>query len=303
MLVLKTIDQVLLKNFKDTVLTVGSFDGIHLGHRQLVHKMKSLSSGLPKVVMTFDPHPAKVLSQQPPPLLFTPQDQIDIFSSLGVEVLFFLPFNHDVALIEAKDFIHQIIWPLFQPKAIVVGHDFTFGKERKGNVLLLQNELTSFGVKVWQEPPFYNGEDVVSSTLIRRLLAQGQLERVHVLLDRPYYLEGMVIEGRQLGRTIGFPTANLKCNNEIFPGTGVYFCKTKIADQTYKAVGNVGFNPTVSNNHNLKIEFHLLDYKGDLYGQTLRFEFFQKLRDEKRFGSKEELRLQIEKDVLAARGL
>ncbi len=303
MFVLKSIDQVKQKNFKDTILTIGSFDGVHLGHRQLITKMKGLSSSALKVVMTFDPHPAKVLSQQPPPLLFSSQDQIDVFASLGVDALFFLPFNQQVASIDAKDFIEQLIWPLFQPQKMVVGHDFTFGKDRKGDAALLHKELSPLGTQILQEPPFYNGQDIVSSTLIRRILTQGQIERVQVLLDRPYYIEGFVVEGRKLGRTLGFPTANLRCNNEIFPGTGVYYCQTQINGKTYKAVGNIGFNPTVSNNHNLKIEFYLLDFNGDLYGQTLRFEFLQKLRDEKRFGSKEELRVQIEKDVASARTL
>lgn len=303
MVVLKSIAEVQNAKLKGSILTIGSFDGVHLGHRQLISKMMQYESQAPKVVMTFDPHPAKILSQQPPPLLFDQQDQIDQFSQLKVDYLFFLPFDAQKAQIDAVTFVEQLIKPLFKPKAVVVGHDFSFGKDRLGQLPLLQKLLVPDGTDVVALRPFSNGQDIVSSTLIRRILSKGEIERVRVLLDRPYYLQGVVVEGRQLGRTLAFPTANLKCNNEIYPGTGVYFCKTVVKGKTFKAVGNVGFNPTVSTNHNLKIEFHLLDFEGDLYGQTLRFEFFEKLRDEKRFSSKEELRQQIVKDVEKARSL
>lgn len=303
MVVLKSIAEVQKAQLQGSILTIGSFDGVHLGHRQLVARMLQYDARAPKVVMTFDPHPAKILSQQPPPLLFNKEDQIEQFSKLNVDFLFFLPFDKKQAQLGAVAFIDELIEPLFKPKAVVVGYDFSFGKDRQGQLTLLQKILVPKGTDVVALRPFYNGEDIVSSTLIRRLLSKGEIERVHVLLDRPYYLQGVVVEGRQLGRTLSFPTANLKCNNEIFPGTGVYYCQTKVDDKIFKAVGNVGFNPTVSTNHNLKIEFHLLDFNGDLYGKTLRFDFLKKLRDEKRFSSKEELRQQILKDVEKARTL
>jgi riboflavin kinase / FMN adenylyltransferase len=302
MLVLKTKNEVENFKFKDVALTIGSFDGLHLGHRQLIADLLKFSAAK-KVVMTFDPHPAKILSQNPPPLLFSQKDQEEVLSALGVDVLFYLPFDQKLANMDAEEFIDRFIWKLFEPKLLVVGYDFSFGKMRRGTFDVLKNKLGPQGVSVIQKPAFRNGEDIVSSTLIRKLLSKGELERVHVLLDRPYYLEGQVIEGKRLGRTLGFPTVNLKCSNEIFPGTGVYFAHTIIDKKVYKAIGNIGLNPTVSVNHNLKIEFHILDFQGELYGKNLRFYFHNKVRDEKRFASVDELKRQIQKDVEVARNL
>lgn len=286
-----------------TVVTVGSFDGVHCGHQKLIETMFEKNSVAKKVILTFSPHPAKVLSSAPPPLIFSEQDQIEVFSKKGVDILFLYPFTKETALLTAERFVDSVILRLLKPTAMVVGHDFSFGKGKQGNFEVLKQLLQPKGVEVVQVPPFKINDVIVSSSKIRQLIASGDVARASQFLGRTYYIEGEVFRGRQLGRTIGFPTVNLKCENELYPALGVYFCHTKINGVVYKCVGNIGVNPTVHQTSNVKVEFHILDYTGDLYGQKLRFELVSMLRPEHRFASVEELRSQIAKDVARAREL
>ncbi|MBY0384427.1 bifunctional riboflavin kinase/FAD synthetase [bacterium] len=303
MRVLRSIEQVRELNLQNTALTIGSFDGVHVGHQKLISETLKCPAKGNKCVMTFDPHPAKVLSPQPPPLLFSQQDQIDTFKSLGIDILFFLPFTKETAALTAEHFVDKIIWSLFHPSCLVVGYNFTFGNQRKGDFDFLQQILKDKDVSLFKVSPVSVAGEIVSSSRIRQLLAHGKMELIQECLGRAYYLEGSVIEGKKLGRTLGFPTVNLNCKNEIFPHTGVYFCSVCIEGKTYKAVGNIGYNPTVSSTTQLKIEFHILDFSGDLYKKFLRFQILKKLRDEMRFESKESLRVQIGKDIDVVRKL
>lgn len=303
MRVLESIEQVKALNLQKVALTIGSFDGVHVGHQELIAEATRCAAKGGKCVMTFAPHPAKILSLQPPPLLFSQQDQIEVFQSLGVDILFFLPFTKETAALSAEHFVDSIIWNLFHPSFLIVGYDFTFGNQRKGDFHFLKQKLKDKEVSLLNVSPVSVAGEIVSSTRIRRLLTEGKMELIQQCLGRPYYLEGRVIEGKKLGRTLGFPTVNLDCKNEIFPQMGVYFCNVNIAGRSYKAVGNIGYNPTVSNARQLKVEFHILDFDGDLYKTSLRFDILKKLRDEMRFESKEALRVQISKDIEVARSL
>lgn len=300
MQVLKTVEEVKALHLKNTALTIGSFDGVHVGHRKLISEVLNSKVKGSKCVVTFSPHPAKILSPRPPPLLFSQQDQIDIFKSLGVDILFFLPFTKEMAAQSAEEFVDQIE-SLFQPSAWIVGYNFTFGNQRRGDFDFLKQKLKDKNVSVLKVPPVSIAGDVVSSSRIRHLLSEGKMELLQECLGRNYYLEGEVMEGQKLGRTLGFPTVNLRCQNEIYPQKGVYFSRIDIEGKTYKAVGNIGYNPTVTSDAKLKVEFHILDFVGDLYKKSLRFQIIKKIRDEMRFESKEALRLQISKDIDGAR--
>lgn len=286
-----------------TVVSIGSFDGVHRGHQQLIDAMFEKNSAAKKVIITFSPHPAKVLSSQPPALIFSEKDQIEVFSKKGIDVLFYIPFTREIANCSAEEFIETILVQIFAPELLVIGYDFSFGKGKKGGFELLQKELKPRGVKVVRIPPFEVDGTIVSSSKIRELISDGKVDLAAELLGRRYYIEGVVTQGKQLGRTIGFPTVNLRCDNELFPARGVYFCQTVIDGVSYKGVGNIGVNPTTQNSLDIKVEFHILNFQGDLYGRVLRFELVKMLRAEKRFASVAELKEQIAKDVERARSL
>lgn len=286
-----------------TVVSIGSFDGVHRGHQQLIDAMFEKNSAAKKVIITFSPHPAKVLSSQPPALIFSEKDQIEVFSKKGIDVLFYLPFTREIADCSAEEFIESFLMQIFAPKMLVVGHDFSFGKGKKGNFELLQKVLSPRGVNVVRIPPYEVDGIIVSSSKIREFIVAGKVDLAANFLGRNYYIEGIVSRGKQLGRTIGFPTVNLRCENELYPSRGVYFCHTSIDGVSYKGVGNIGVNPTTQNTPEIKVEFHILDYQGDLYGRVLRFELIKMLRAEKRFNSVADLKTQIAKDVETARSL
>ena len=286
-----------------TVVTIGSFDGVHRGHQQLIDAMFEKNSVGKKVIITFSPHPAKVLSSQPPALIFSEKDQIEVFSKKGIDILFFIPFTREIANCSAETFIETILVQIFAPKLLVIGYDFSFGKGKEGGCELLHKVLSPRGVSVVRIPRYEVDGVIVSSSKIREYITAGKVDLAAELLGRPYYIEGVVSPGKQLGRKIGFPTVNLRCENELYPSRGVYFCQTIIDDISYKGVGNIGINPTAQNSLDIKVEFHILDYQGDLYGRVLRFELIQMLRAEKRFGSVAELQEQIAKDVEQARSL
>jgi riboflavin kinase / FMN adenylyltransferase len=306
MKVIRSISEAQSLAIKDpSVVSIGSFDGVHLGHQQLIKAMfekNSVETGPSlRIIITFSPHPAKILSSQPPPLLFTEKDQIEVFSKMGIDILFFLPFTQEIAAYTAEKFIDEILLKLFNPRRLVIGYDFSFGKNKKGNFELLQTILQPMGIRVAQIAPFSVDGVVVSSSTIRDLVTRGEVSRASQLLGRSYYLEGTVQKGKQLGQKLGFPTVNLTCENELYPARGVYVARVSIGGVVYKAVGNIGVNPTTQSSSSLKVEFHILDFQGDLYQQTLRFDLLSKLRDEKRFNSVDELREQIAKDVEKAR--
>lgn len=286
-----------------TVVSIGSFDGVHRGHQQLINAMFEKNSVEKKVIITFSPHPAKVLSSHPPVLIFSEKDQIEVFSKKGIDVLFYIPFTREIANCSAETFIETILMQIFNPKLLVIGYDFSFGKGKQGDFELLQRVLSPRGVKVMRIPPYEVDGVLVSSSKIRELVTSGRVDLAAELLGRKYYIEGVVSQGKQLGRKIGFPTVNLRCENELYPSRGVYFCQTLIDGVAYKGVGNIGVNPTTQNSLDIKVEFHILDYQGDLYGRVLRFELIKMLRAEKRFASVAELQEQIAKDVEQARSL
>jgi riboflavin kinase/FMN adenylyltransferase len=286
-------------------LTIGSFDGIHLGHQEILRQLTrgAHAAGSPAVVLTFYPHPAVVLGKRKRAFyLTTPDEQAELLDALSIDLLITHPFDQVVASLSAHQFLNRLIDHLGLSQ-LWVGHDFAMGHNREGDVPALRRlgELHDFQVQVIS-PVMLEGE-VVSSSRIRALLAAGDLAQANRLLGRPYQLSGMVVHGQGRGRTLGIPTANLAVSEErALLQTGVYACRARVHDRWHDAVTNIGVRPTFDNHEEaLTVETHLLDYDQDLYGQRLRLEFVERLRGEERFPGPEALVAQIRADIDQAR--
>lgn len=286
-------------------LTIGVFDGVHRGHQTLIRNLTAgaHADGAPAVVLTFDPHPAAVLRpEQAPPTLTTPEERGALFAALGVDYVITHPFNHQVAALSAKDFLSRLKQHLgFQQ--FWVGHDFAMGHNREGDIPRLRELSAELGFQLHVVAPVSLDERPVSSSRIRALLAQGEVQQAAEMLGRPYQLIGEVIEGAGRGRTIGVPTANLAIPpNRALPARGVYACRAWVGDSRVEAVTNIGYRPTFDNGPaHPSVETHLLDFSGDLYGQVIRLEFLSRLREERKFPHINALVQQIQNDIVQAR--
>lgn len=294
----------LKRPLSSSVVTIGNFDGIHRGHQKLLEKLKlhGRSLGAPSVVMTFDPHPMKVLFPEKSVFrLFSKKDQEEQLAKLGVDYLIRQAFNHELVQTSAEDFFQKYLLKPLTPKALVVGHDFRFGKNRQGDFNVLKKWGEAAGILVEQIEAFYLSGQVVSSSRIRDLLSKGDLFEVHQLLGRNYFIEGQVEGGHGRGKQMGFPTANLKAPEGVFMPKGVYVTQVHMGAESYKAVTNVGLSPTFEDlNPQLKIENFIFDLNKDIYDQNIRVEFFKYLRAEKKFSNVQELTEQISRDVSQA---
>jgi riboflavin kinase/FMN adenylyltransferase len=285
---------------KNPVLTIGNFDGVHKGHLVLFDKVKARAKAIEgqSVVMTFEPHPIKVMKPGNGPRLITPTKQkLDLISDAGIDLILCLPFTHQFASISAEEFVQDILLDRLGIKEIVVGYDYTFGSKRQGNINLLREMGDRLGFKVHVVDPIRLDNALVSSTSIRELVQEGNLPEAKKLLGRDYQICGTVVKGKNRGgRLLGFPTANLRLIDELIPKRGVYAVTAIINGSIYYGVTNIGYNPTFGDEA-LSIETHLLDFSGDIVGRTIRINFIKRLRDEKTYGSVEELADQIALDV------
>jgi len=283
----------------ETLLTIGVFDGVHAGHRYLLEKLqqraaeKNLLSG----VVTFNPHPQSVLHPHSQLLwLNNPEDRVRSFQELGVKIVTVLTFTPKVAQLSAQDFM-SLLKKHLKMQGIVVGPDFALGRSQEGDINLLRTLGHEMNFSVEVIPPFTIDGEVVSSTLIRQALIQGDMRRAGRLMGRYFYLRGKVITSDKRGRVLGFPTANLDISpQQALPGNGIYATITQVNGKRFPSATNIGIRPTFGEGEKT-VETHLLNYKGDLYDKDMKVEFVQKLRDEQRFSSPEELKIQIEKDV------
>jgi riboflavin kinase/FMN adenylyltransferase len=283
----------------ETLLTIGVFDGVHAGHRYLLEKLqqraaeKNLLSG----VVTFNPHPQSILHPHDQlPWLSDVEDRIKTFQELGIDIVAVLTFTPKVAQLSAREFI-SLIKKQIRMRGIVVGPDFTLGRGREGNIKLLRALGREMKFSVEVIPPYTINGEVVSSTLIRQALVQGDMRKVERLMGRYFHLRGKVITSDKRGRVLGFPTANLDIKpQQALPGNGIYATIAQVDGKRFPSATNIGIRPTFGEGKKM-VETHLLNYKGDLYSKEIRVEFVQKLRDEQRFPSTEELKIQIEKDV------
>lgn len=287
-------------------VTIGNFDGVHCGHQKLVLRVreKARARGLKSVVITFDPHPLRVLlDRKTPPFITLTDQKLELLAQLGVDLTLCLPFTKAMAALEPEDFVRTYLVQGLNVKELIIGYDYAFGKGRKGNFQALAELGAKYGFHTEQVDSLMIEGAIVSSTRIRDMVQAGMVWEVRPLLGRFYRVVGAVIRGKDRGgRLLGFPTANLKLVDELFPKPGVYAVWAEISGQTLAGVANIGFNPTFENNA-LSVEVHLLDFKADLYGQQLKVHFVQRLRDERKFSGIDELVVQIKKDILLGQAI
>lgn len=287
-----------------TAVAIGMFDGVHLGHQALIRRTMAVAQerGISPVVLTFDRHADEILRpDQARPYLTTLPEKVAAIKSIGVSLVVVARVTPSFLSIKARDFVVRYLKGELHAHAVVVGHDFRFGQGRQGDTTLLQAMQRECGFVLEVLPPVVVDGETVSSTLIRRTLASGDVERAARLLGRPYQLSGEVVPGNAVGRTLGFPTANVAYPpQKILPALGVYLCRARVEGAEYGAAVSVGRRPTFDGTR-ITVEAYLLGYSGDLYGRTLTLEFLSRLRPERKFAGPDELRAQIAADVELAR--
>ena len=288
---------------RPTVLTLGVFDGLHLGHQAIMKTVVERSKAVDAVptAITFDPHPRAVLHpESAPPLLQTLDQRLANFEVLGIEQAIVIPFDRDFAAQPAENFLKEIVYERLHAKEVYLGKGFAFGKDRGGNIELLRKMSAELNFFADEEPEVCLRGQRISSSKIRQLLAAGYVNLTRRMLGRPYGVEGVIIRGNRRGHTIGFPTANLKPHNRVIPKYGVYATATLIQGKWRRSITNIGVRPTFENDADPSIETYVFDFDGDLYGDVLRVRFLHRLRDERKFNGIDELKAQIEKDSARA---
>lgn len=284
------------------VVTIGTFDGLHEGHRSIFHRMRQIADriGGETVVVTFEPHPRLVLSggTDRPYLLHSPAEKLEAIEAAGMAKVLVIPFNRDFSLLNSNEFIESVLLKTIRAHTIVIGYDHRFGHNREGGLEALRRFTD---IQVEEIPAFAIDHITVSSTKIRSALQEGDIESASNLLGQPYQISGTVVKGRQLGRTIGFPTANLLPDHpdKLIPENGVYVVEVEVDQVKYPAVMNIGNRPTVEGQHRT-IEAHLLDVDMDVYGKAIRIFLHRRLREERKFPDLDSLKAQIQRDSAAA---
>ncbi|HEX7176485.1 MAG TPA: bifunctional riboflavin kinase/FAD synthetase [Pyrinomonadaceae bacterium] len=285
---------------RPTVLTLGVFDGLHLGHQLIARTVVEQARALEAVptVITFDPHPRAVLHpESAPPLLQTLDQKVEALSLLGVEQTIVIRFTREFARVRAAEFLRDVVRDRLQARAVYLGRGFAFGHEREGDIELLRRVSGELGFTASEAPEVRLRGRRISSSLVRELLSAGKVNLARRMLGRPYGVEGRVVRGHERGRTLGFPTANLLPRNRVIPRAGVYVTATLAGGVWRRSVTNVGVRPTFEAGAATSVETFVLGWEGDLYGDVVRVRFLRRLRDEMKFASVEELKRQIDRDV------
>jgi len=285
---------------RPTVLTLGVFDGLHLGHQLVMRTVVERARAVEAVptVITFDPHPRAILHpESAPPHLQTLDQKIESFGALGVEQSIVINFTRDFARVSAAEFLRDVVHERLQAREVYLGRGFAFGRNREGDIGLLREVSRRLGFFADEVPEVRLRGQRISSSRIRELLAGGRVNLAWRMLGRPYGVEGRVVRGAERGRTIGFPTANLHPQNRVIPSRGVYVTATLIEGAWRRSVTNIGVRPTFGNEAEPSVETYVMDWAGDLYGDVVRVRFLHRLRDERRFASVDELKRQINADV------
>nr|WP_315141492.1 bifunctional riboflavin kinase/FAD synthetase [uncultured Flavobacterium sp.] len=285
---------------KKTILTLGTFDGVHIGHKKILEKITQNTENekYESLVLTFFPHPRMILQEESAiKLLNTITEKIDLLEKTGIENLVIHPFDESFSRLTAEEFVREILVEQFHIQKIIIGHDHRFGRNRTANI----DDLIDFGKKYGFEVEQISAQEIneisVSSTKIRNALEEGDIVLANKYLGYEYFLTGTIIKGKQLGRTIGFPTANLKIeeNYKLIPRNGVYIVSSIINNKTVFGMMNIGFNPTI-NGENQTIEIHFFDFEADLYHQKITVSLLHRIRSEQKFDSVVLLKEQLEKD-------
>lgn len=294
-----------LNNFhaQNPVLTIGTFDGVHLGHRKIIDRLRLLAEKIngESVIFTFDPHPRKVVAPTESNLriLTTLDEKTELFAQAGIDHLVIYPFTPEFAQLSYEQFVEQILVGQIHTKYLVVGYDHKFGKNRQGDFEFLKDCAARLGFQIEKLDVLLMNESNVSSTKIREAIQRGDFETANLFLGYPFALHGTVVEGQKIGRKIQYPTANVETSDpdKIIPGFGVYAVKARIQEQWYNGMLNIGNRPTVNNNADHRsIEVHLFDFEADIYGAPIELVFYKKLREEQKFSSIEALKDQLALD-------
>ena len=292
--------------FKAAVITIGNFDGVHIGHQALFHEVIERADAIDgtSIAMTFEPHPIRVLKKNNhPPLITLYEQKTELIERAGIDVLICIPFTLEFASLPAEAFIKDLLVAKIGMQAIIVGEDYTFGKNREGDLTVLKSYASQMGYEVivadWIKAP-RNVSDRISSTKIRELVMAGEVEPARKMLGRHYQIRGLVVKGRDRGaKLLGVPTANIKLQDELCPKTGIYAVTVDYNNRLYKSVANIGYSPTFDDNE-FTVEVHLLDFAENIYGEKIRINFIQRIRNEKKFANISELKEQIKQDIKTA---
>jgi riboflavin kinase/FMN adenylyltransferase len=288
------------------VVTVGNFDGVHLGHQAMLRDVaaRAAAASVPSIVVTFDPHPLKVLHpERAPRMIQTLRQREEAIEACGIDALVIVSFTRDFSLIAAEDFAKELLARRLAAREVCVGAHFVFGRERRGNLEVLRRVGAEAGFAVSGLADVADASGPVSSTRIRNALSAGEVAAANALLGKPYAMDGIIAKGDRMGRKIGFPTMNLQPDNELYPKDGVYFTAVRIEsfERTFACVTNIGRRPTVYEDYATTIESYILDFSSDVYGERVRLSFFERVREEMTFPSMLDLTAQIRRDVEATR--
>lgn len=292
------------KNITNPVITIGNFDGVHWAHQKIFKKIIERARDLhgTSVVITFEPHPVKVMfPEKAKPLITLLEQKKELVINQGIDIFLIIEFTLEFAGISARDFVKDILVDKIGIKEIVVGYDYTFGHNRKGNITVLKEMSSLFNFNVHQIDPVYVGKVLVSSTSIRNLIMGGNVDEAKKILGRNYQIRGEVISGRNRGGPLlGYPTANLRLTDELIPKEGVYIVLIDIGGKIYQGLTNIGYNPTFKDK-TLSVETYIFDLSANILKQKIKVNFLSRLRDEITFASSKELSQQIDQDVNQAR--
>lgn len=294
-----------LPEFKKPVVTIGSFDGVHHGHKVILSEVVKAARAVhgESILITFEPHPRKIIHpDQPLGLLTAPEQKISLIEEEGIDHIVVVPFTRDFSMLSAKEYVEEFLLKNFKPGAIIIGYDHHFGHSREGNINLLR-ELAPEGVDIIEISAQLIEDATVSSTKIRNALLEGNVHEAAEMLERPYSFKATVVHGNKIGRTLGYPTANLQpaYPDILIPGIGIYAVMVEWKGMLYQGMMSIGYRPTVTDEKIITCEVNILDFNDDLYGQLLTVYFVRYLRGEEKFTSLEELKKQIALDEVNAR--
>ena len=299
-------EEEIAKDFRGSFVTIGNFDGVHLSHRHICRKLaqEATEAGAKSMVITFDPHPKMILHPDIKPffLITTLEEKLKLLEECGIDAILIIPFSPDYAKTTAREFVYETLGRKLAIKKIIIGHDYTFGRDKKGNDVYLISSGQELGFDVEVIDAFKVGEDIVSSTLIRNLILKGKIAEAAKLLGKWYNVAGTVVTGFGRGVKLGFPTANIDPEKELLPPPGIYAAFVEVEKKRYMAALNIGEKPTFAD-YTFTFEAHLLNFEGDLRGKRLNTEFVEKLREIVKFDSPEMLKKQIAADVEKVRAI
>lgn len=287
---------------KPSILTIGTFDGVHLGHQKLLGRLKELKAihGLQTVILTFDPHPRRVLfpEQKDLKLITNTREKLKLLEEYGIDIAVVYPFTKEFSKLDSESYISELLCKKLKVKHLVIGYDHRFGNNRSGDIKVLQKYAPDLNFEVEEISAKDIDSIAISSSKIRQAIDDGNVELANTYLGHAYSLKGKVIKGKQLGRTIGYPTANIDVNDQtkLLPKTGVYWVKAEIENETHFGMLNIGKNPTTDSDDLLKIEVNLFNFDKDIYGKLLQVSFLKRIRDEIKFNSLKDLTDEIGRD-------